>query len=246
MIAKTPKPPRVAIIRDYELNAEWGYEMLDSIRNCVLKAQPEAEIQNFQPIDGGDVPDASTFDLVILTGGTADLTLPETDPWVTKVLDWIRDTVANSPTTKLLGICWGHQAISRAMGGTIAYREDGPLIEVQNVPLTEQGREFFKGYQSLRLHKFHRRMVKTAPPGFHYLADNHEISMSDSEQMMTFQGHPEMTAHIAQGLVANKDGTYLPDPSPEGVARLNQALEKDEDGKKAFARVMAWAFDNKV
>lgn len=66
--------------------------------------------------------------------------------------------------------------------------------------------------------------------------------MSDSNQVMTFQGHPEMTAKIAQGIVNARDPSYLADPSPEGIARLHNDLEKIEDGKKAFSKVMSWAF----
>ena len=130
MIAKAPRPPRVAIIRNYLLDGSWGQDMLDSFSQLVLAAEPDAHIQYFQALEGGDLPDASRFDLVILTGGTYDLTLPDTDPWVAKLLGWIRETVSHNPETKLLGICWGHQAISHALGGKIAYRKDGTLVSL--------------------------------------------------------------------------------------------------------------------
>ncbi|KIW57852.1 hypothetical protein PV05_02409 [Exophiala xenobiotica] len=242
MIAKNTSRRRVAIIRNYKLDGQWGQDMLDSFSKLILAAEPYAVVQHFQPIDGGPLPEASNYDLVILTGGTYDLTQPEVDIWVAALLDWIRNTVASSPQTKLLGICWGHQAIAHALGGKIAYREGGTLIDVVDIPLNQDGQAFFKDFKALRLHKFHKRIVIEPPPGFHYLADNYEISMSDSNQVMTFQGHPEMTAKIAQGIVNARDPSYLGDPSPEGIARLHNDLEKIEDGKKAFSKVMSWAF----
>ncbi|KAK5424105.1 hypothetical protein LTR20_005873 [Exophiala xenobiotica] len=247
MIAKntTPSRRRVAIIRNYKLDGVWGQDMLDSFSNLILASEPDAVVQHFQPIDGGLFPDASDYDLVILTGGTYDLTQPGNfDPWVAGLLDWIRNTVASSPQTNLLGICWGHQAISHALGGKIAYREGGTLIDVVDIPLSHEGQAFFKDFKSLRLHKFHKRVVTEPPPGFRYLADDYEISMSDSNKVMTFQGHPEMTAKIAQGIVSARDPSYLPDPSPEGIAQLHNDLEKIEDGKKAFSKVMSWAFES--
>ncbi|KAI1615878.1 class I glutamine amidotransferase-like protein [Exophiala viscosa] len=244
MIAKAPRPPRVAIIRNYLLDGSWGQDMLDSFSRLILAAEPDANIQYFQPLEGGDLPDASRFDLVILTGGTYDLTLPDTDPWVAKLLGWIRDTVSHNPETKLLGICWGHQAISHALGGKIAYRKDGTLIDVVDVRLTNAGRNFFDGYELLRMHKFHKRIVLEPGLGLQPLAEDNEIFASPSGQILTFQGHPEMTAKIAQGILDHRDLSYLnlADSSPEGVAQLHKGLEKVEDGKQAFARVMSWAF----
>ncbi|KIW46022.1 uncharacterized protein PV06_01715 [Exophiala oligosperma] len=243
MIAKNPVPRRVAIIRNYKLNGPWGQEMLDSFTDLIHAADRDALVEHFQPIDGGELPDSSKFDLVILTGGTYDLTQPNIEVWVAQLLDWVRDVVANHPDTKLLGICWGHQAISHALGGKIAYRQGGTLVDVVDIPLTETGRKFFTDLNSLRLHKFHKRIVAEPPPGFKHLAENHEIFISESDQVMTFQGHPEMTAKIAQGIISGRDASYFPDPTPEGIAQLNHNLEKDEDGKKAFSRVMSWAFD---
>ncbi|KIW18116.1 hypothetical protein PV08_02404 [Exophiala spinifera] len=250
MIAKNPIPRRVAITRNYKLDGAWGQEMLDSFTDLIHAADKDALVQHFQPIDGGELPDASNFDLVILTGGTYDLTQPDFEAWVAHLLDWVRDVVSSHPKTKLLGICWGHQAISYALGGKIAYRGGGTLVDVVEIPLTETGRKFFTDFSSLsdmkaqRLHKFHKRIVVEPPRGFRYLAEDHEISMSDSDQVMTFQGHPEMTAKIAQGIIGGQDTSYLADPTPEGIAQLNRNLEKDEDGKEAFSRVMSWAFEN--
>ncbi len=130
MIAKNTSRRRVAIIRNYKLDGQWGQDMLDSFSKLILAAEPYAVVQHFQPIDGGPLPEASNYDLVILTGGTYDLTQPEVDIWVAALLDWIRNTVASSPQTKLLGICWGHQAIAHALGGKIAYREGGTLVSL--------------------------------------------------------------------------------------------------------------------
>lgn len=121
-------PPRVAIIRNYTLDADWGQQMLDSIADLVRTSRPDASVEFFAPIDDeGSFPDATAFDLVILTGGVMDLTVAEEeyDPWVSKMMVWVREAVGRSPVPKLLDICWAHQLIARALGGEIVYL-DGP------------------------------------------------------------------------------------------------------------------------
>lgn len=93
------------------------------------------------------------------------------------------------------------------------------------------------------MHKFHKRIVRVPPSGFQSLAEDNEIFLSESNRILTFQGHPEMTADIARGILDHRDPLYLADPSPEGIARLQKDLEKMEDGKRAFATVMSWAFE---
>lgn len=132
MASKSASAPRVAIIRNYSTDGQWGREMLDRIGDLVHETSPSATIQHYHPIDGGNVPNSSDFDLVILTGGTWDLTGPVQDPWVVKLVDWIQNASANNPHTKVLGICWGHQLISYAFGGKISYREAGTLVSIES------------------------------------------------------------------------------------------------------------------
>ena len=110
MAIKPATGPLVAIIRNYSTEGQWGKDMLNRICDLVHDTVPSADIKHYQPVDDGDIPNSSDFDLVILTGGTRDLTKPVLDPWVAKIVGWIQETSANCPQTKVLGICWGHRS----------------------------------------------------------------------------------------------------------------------------------------
>lgn len=120
------------------------------------------EITFHAAIRGDAFPDPSEFDLVILTGGPFNL-LKHTEEnerpeWVRRTLGWIQETVkfheasglsepGSKKKSKLLGICWGHQAIALALGGRLGQvpqERGGQLIGVETVPLTSQGAAFFK------------------------------------------------------------------------------------------------------
>lgn len=132
MALQTSSAPRVAIIRNYSTDGQWGKDMLNRICHLVHESAPNADIRHYHPIDGGDVPKSSEFDLAILTGGSWDLTKPIQDPWVNDIIEWVQDTSVNNLQTKVLGICWGHQVVSHAMGGKILYREAGTLVSIES------------------------------------------------------------------------------------------------------------------
>jgi hypothetical protein len=66
--------------------------MLNETCDLVRASTPTAEIQHYSTLEGGCLSEATSFDLVILTGGVYDLTSPTMEPWVSQILDWVRDT----------------------------------------------------------------------------------------------------------------------------------------------------------
>jgi GMP synthase-like glutamine amidotransferase len=127
MISKNT-PPKLAILRNYNTPFKWGQEMLQSWFILIKTFAPDAEIQVFCPVTGGGLPNPDEFDVIILTGGLSDLTIPKPDPWVQDVFDLIEDVAKNHPNTKVLGVCWGHQAIAKALGGSIASNKSAERV----------------------------------------------------------------------------------------------------------------------
>lgn len=78
------------------------------------------------------------------------------------------------------------------------------------------------------------------PPGFTPLACNLEVLKSDSNKILTFQGHPEMTGPIHQAILGSGFSAHLQDPSEEGVKRAMAELEQPHTGELAWGKVMNW------
>lgn len=112
--------PRVAIIKNFtEEKATWAADMITSFEKLIRCSAPSASVEVFNAIVDPELPNADNFDIVILTGGTYNLTLPELEPWVTREAEWVRQMATNAPETRLIGVCWGHQLICRALGGMV-------------------------------------------------------------------------------------------------------------------------------
>ncbi|ETS73442.1 hypothetical protein PFICI_15047 [Pestalotiopsis fici W106-1] len=244
MVSKTPTL-KIAIVRNYDTPATWGQLMIDSFSNTIKSIVPGAAIETFFPITNGVFPDIDGFDLIILTGGTVNLTLPEVEPWVENTFDFIR-TVSQSSSTKLMGICWGHQAICRALGGTIRFNSQGDCVGVNSLKFTDNGIEFFgkskSGEQSreFSLHKFHKRQIDKIAPNFIELAEDREVLLSKDDKIISFQGHPEMTREVARGILDADDGAYTGELTQGQVDDLYALFELQNDGLRIFGRVLDW------
>lgn len=85
-------------------------------------------------VNGEPIPeDLTQYHLVILSGGKVNLIAAdrsEIPSWANHVLDMVRrlDSDASRTAPKLLGICWGHQAIHHALGGKLAWVDQGALV----------------------------------------------------------------------------------------------------------------------
>lgn len=98
--------------------------MTESFRSNITASITDAQLDISCVANGDAIPDPSAYELVILSGGRVNLLEEDQPKWVLDVLDMIRQIAGGSSKTKLLGICWGHQAVHVALGGKLAWLGD--------------------------------------------------------------------------------------------------------------------------
>lgn len=64
-------------------------------------------------------------------------------PWILKLVDFTKKVLAQD-RVRLIGICFGHQIIGRALGVKVARSDAGWETSVLPFTLTEKGKELFK------------------------------------------------------------------------------------------------------
>ncbi|KAF6785544.1 copper iron-regulated glutamine amidotransferase [Colletotrichum sojae] len=241
-----PAPLRVAIVKAYELEEPKHRGMVRSFTDNVLRNAPDAVIDAYRPMHQiGHLPDPAAYDLIIITGGLSNLCQSPScfEPWVHVVLEWIRGVVATQEVTrtKLLGVCWGHQAIATAMSGTIGTFEF-PRVGVEQIKLNEDGKKIF-GKDTIKITKFHKRFVKVVPAGFRPLAQDNEIIVADSGLILSMQGHPEIHGELARQFFDHDVPYYRQTlKTEEDLERyFAQMNDSKEDGEDILRRVTAWA-----
>lgn len=87
--------------------------------DAIHSASPSAQVDFYDPIEAQVYPDPTLYDLIVLSGGTEDMTVSNPLPWVVKLKEFLKNTAESFPNKKMMGICWGHQTICVAFGGVV-------------------------------------------------------------------------------------------------------------------------------
>lgn len=184
----------------------------------------------------GELPSAINADELYLVPGSLDSAYDD-KPWIVDLLKWIEH--AYQCGAKLMGICFGHQAIARALGGEVKQYEGGFGAGVRaSQVIDENMAPYFPGKRMHLLYSHHDQ-VMTLPKDA-VLCSTSDFCKNESyrigHQVVTFQGHPEFTVDYSRHLLTNCSDDIeenvridalhsLDGKSPQGVAAARWALD---------------------
>jgi GMP synthase-like glutamine amidotransferase len=150
--------------------------------------------------------DLASYDGFVITGSPHDAHGEE--PWVRRLCSLVRTLHAMGK--RVLGVCFGHQVLCRALGGRVGRARGGWDIGVRTVTFTRglQDRSLvgFLGElpQSATLVEVHQDEVWEIPPGATVLASSEKTrveAFAVGELVLGIQGHPEYTTDILHNLI---------------------------------------------
>ncbi|KAG1810666.1 uncharacterized protein BJ212DRAFT_1278774 [Suillus subaureus] len=113
-------------------------------------------------------PKEDEYDAMLITGsGAWKHTHVE---WMKKLIEYVRVVATEKPRIKIFGICFGHQIVALAMGGTCV-RNTRFEVSATKLQLTELGKRVY-GVESGNLHLMNRDHVPTEPSSFHIIVSS--------------------------------------------------------------------------
>ena len=170
----------------------------------------------------GDWPEADAFDAAIITGSAAGVY--EDAPWIAGLLDWIR---AARGRTRLIGICFGHQAMAQALGGRVEKSDRGWGVGLHRYDVVSREPWMDPPAATVAIPVSHQDQVVEAPAGARIILRSDFTPFAGlawGDDAISLQGHPEFTPAYAAELTAgrrNRIGADIVEPALHSLSGPN-------------------------
>ena len=196
LIVQMGRPPE-DIHHRFGDQSEWFRQALEGLGITTDTVHPEA----------GDVlPGAHDVAGAIITGSWSMVT--DRADWSERTAAWVREMVAANRA--LLGVCYGHQLMAHALGGTVDYHPRGREMGCHQVALAAAAKNdvFFADMpEQFGAYLTHEQSVLVPPPGATVLArsehDAHQI-LRYGPRALSVQFHPEFTAPLMAACIQRR------------------------------------------
>ena len=184
------------------------------------------EIETFD-VQAGELPDPNAHDAVLITGSPAGVYEPL--PWIEPLMQFIRA----ARDSRMVGICFGHQVMSEALGGHVEKSNKGWGAGLHHYNILH-AEPWLDGTATIAIPASHQDQVVIQPPNTEVVAASDftpyaALAWTD-RAAISFQFHPEFSPGFAQALI-EKRYDVVPDPDT-AIASL--------DAPNDNARVGGW------
>lgn len=190
---------------------------------------------------GEPLPDPTACHGVVITGAHCMVT--DDLPWSLSIESWIPALV--KAEVPLLGICYGHQLLGRAMGGKVDFHPRGKEVGTVAVRLSPERHndQLFNALPGQFLvHATHAQSVLSLPEGAILLAGNefephHAFRLGHCAWGVQF--HPEYNSHVMRDYVAAQADSL--DRAGRDVSELLRNVQETPEANSllaSFARLV--------
>jgi hypothetical protein len=112
----------------------------DALSYPGLSSTEGLSLSTYDVVSQPRYPPLDDIDAILITGSRYNSF--DNDPWILKLVAFVEE-VLKQRRVRIIGVCFGHQIVGRAMGVTVARSEKGWEVSVTTIDLTERGQEIF-------------------------------------------------------------------------------------------------------
>lgn len=226
---------KLGILKTDDVRPEWVDEFgeySDMFIELLTGVNPDLETKVYE-VQRGDYPsDIDEVDAYLMTGSKASVY--DDTPWVKQLAEFVQRL--HAAKKKLVGICFGHQMVAHALGGTTKKSDKGWGVGRATVQLNSQGMELLQNLSeqpandnAYSIIVSHQDQVLEPAKGAKVLAGNDFCpnAMCQLDQhILTFQGHPEFAPEYSQELLTFRREKIGEAVYQKGIESLQLPLDR--------------------
>ena len=166
-------------------------------------------------------------DVYLITG--SKYSVYDEEPWIQKLEKFVLEL--HESKFPMLGICFGHQMIARALGGKTEAAEKGWGVGVQNYRTTSSHTWINPALEQFSLLASHMDQVTKLPEGAELIAESEFCPLAAfriEDHVLTFQGHPEFQKAYSKALLNLRQEILGPKVFAAGIKSLEQIIHPQQ------------------
>jgi GMP synthase-like glutamine amidotransferase len=209
---------------DPALVSDYG-EYADMIQ-AGLSPHGDFHFQLYSALDQALPKAADECDGYIVTGSVHDAYTDE--PWILNLVDWICQLDAEEKP--LIGICFGHQIIARALGGVVEKSPKGWGIGISHNRVLSEQPWMTDSKEDLVLLVSHQDQVQQAPDQMDVLATSEfcpNFMLVKGHHIVTVQGHPEFSKDFEREMIQKRKDRLDDQLYQKALASLDEEPDSD-------------------
>ena len=201
-------------------------------QHLLQPVMPETELHVFDVVAEEYPANLDDYSAYLLTGSPASVT--DSLPWIDKLLSVVSELHAQR--TPMIGICFGHQVVAKALGGRVERSPNGWGLGIK--PVRFESRPWMQpAMRELQLVHIHQDQVIDLPQGAVQLAGDEfcpHSSFTVGQHILTVQAHPEFDRKFLEAVLK-----VYADSFPADVASRAAASAQDDNHGTLFASWIA-------
>jgi len=164
----------------------------------IVRFIPGFDVEVFDVVAGHWPASVSDCDAWLVSGSRHSVN--DDLPWIPRLESFVRKIADEGPP--YLGICFGHQLLATALGGSVV--RAGWRVGIKAATIRESRSWMAPALTSYRVLYSHSDQVRHLPEGAAVLASSSECPVEMFEfgpRMLAIQGHPEFSVEYAEALM---------------------------------------------
>ncbi|MBC8257712.1 MAG: type 1 glutamine amidotransferase [SAR324 cluster bacterium] len=178
------------------------------------------------------------YDAYLITGSPCSVN--EEYPWIEKLSQFVRDCVKSQ--IKLAGVCFGHQIIASALGGTVERRREGWFLGMKAFDIVDVQTWMSPIQKQCEIYHINQDHVKSLPPNAECIVHSELCNNSVfviGDRVLGLQGHPEQPRRSMENFI---NELLLLGANPEEMEQGRISLRNEVPDANLWGRWIAEFF----